>query len=142
VEGPIGTTRTTLKDNLEIFILGIDILDTLKCKYLGPKSREQKVPPRKCIGNFVHLAGLVLDYKMEGLHELHPLSMSWIEFMLTLDELQSLVICMEDELSSQQMMSPMFQCPHNGVELLVICRIFPFCIILLFAKASNGPLFL
>jgi len=99
VVGPLGMSRATLKDNFEVFILSIHIRDTLKSKYLGFKGREQEISPRKCIGPFVHLAGFVVDHKMEGLHELYPLGMSWIELMLSLDELQSLMIRVENEFS-------------------------------------------
>jgi len=52
------------------------------------------------IGTLVHLAGFVLDGKMEGLKELNPLGMFRIELVLALNVHYSLMIRMQDKLTS------------------------------------------
>ena len=40
LKGPVGMVRTIFKDGLEVFILCIQVFDTLKPKHLRFKSRE------------------------------------------------------------------------------------------------------
>ena len=80
----------------------------------------------------------MMNYKVEGLEVLNPFGMPWIEFMLPLNVFQGLIIGMEDKLSSHQVVPPMLQFPHNGIELFVVSRVLPLGVIELLTKVSNG----
>jgi len=46
--------------------------------------------------------------------------MPWVQFVLSIDELEGLVIIMEDKRSRLQMMALISQGPHYSIEFLVI----------------------
>jgi len=84
----------------------------------------------------------MVDHKVKGLKILYPLSKPWIKLVLALNELERLMIRMEDELPSQQVVSPMLQSPSNCIKLLVISLVFALGIIEFLTKVSKGLSFL
>ena len=59
-------------------------------------------------------------HKVEGLEVLNPLGMMGAELVLTLYELERLMIKMQDELGPNQIMPPMLPSSHYGIKLFII----------------------
>ena len=62
---------------------------------------------------------------MERLKILYPLSMSWVEFVLTLDIFQCFMIGMEEEFTSYEIVTPILQGTNDGIELFVVGGVLP-----------------
>ena len=84
----------------------------------------------------------MLDGEMEGLKILYPFSMSRVEFVLSLNVLESLMIRMENEFSSNKIMTLMLQCSNDSIKLLVVGGVLLLGIVELLTKEGNGSLLL
>jgi len=68
-------------------------------------------------------------HKVEGLEVLNPLGMMGAELVLTLYELERLMIQMQDELGPNQIMPAMLPSSHYGIKLFIISGELPLSLI-------------
>ena len=62
----------------------------------------------------------IVNYIVKRLEVLNPFGMPWIKLVLPLNVLKGLIIRMEEELPSYQILPPMLQSSHSYIKLLVI----------------------
>ena len=57
------------------------------------------------------------------MEKLHPFGMSRVQFVLSIDELEGLVIRLEDQMLRFEVMNPMCQSSEYGIKLLIISAV-------------------
>jgi hypothetical protein len=111
------------QDILKISIIHILCFNCVQTKNLAIKLCQQSISPIQSISNDVLFPFLVFDDIRKRFNKFNPLSMSTVQFSLTMNMFQRFMIRMDNKLFGPQIMLSCFQCAHKSIQFLVISRV-------------------
>jgi hypothetical protein len=111
------------QDILKISIIHKLYFNCVQTKNLAIKLCQQSISPGQSISNDVLFPFLVFDDIRKIFNKFNPLSMSTVQFSLTMNMFQRFMIRMYNKLFGPQIMLSYFEYAHKSIQFLIISRI-------------------